>query len=89
MLRAVLQAGFVFLFMTFLAAQAATGFMRDLFSGPVYPRAMRAFDWILATFFTGPLGKAGGAIVLLGLGVGFAALILRRGASRGSSLGQS
>ena len=84
MLRAVLQAGFVFLFMTFLAAQAATGFMRNFFSGPVYPRAMRAFDWIVATFFTGPLGQAGGATVLLGIGAGFAVLILRRGASRGS-----
>ena len=73
-----LKAGFVFLFMTFLAAQAATGFMRDVFAGGAYPRAMRAFDWILATFFTGPLGHAGGAIVLACLGIVFALMVLRR-----------
>lgn len=76
--RASIKAGLVFLFMSLLAAQAATGFMRDLFAGGVYPRAMRAFDWILETFVTGPLGNIGGAVVLLFLGVIFAALIWRR-----------
>ena len=76
--RGAVKAGLVFLFMAFLAAQAATGFMRDLFAGGVYPKAMRAFDWILNTFFTGPLGQAGGAFALLLLGAVFAALVLRR-----------
>ena len=76
------KAGLVFLFMAFLAAQAATGFMRDLFAGGVYPKAMRAFDWILSTFFTGPLGQAGGAFAILLLGAVFAALVLRREAGR-------
>ncbi len=85
MARASLKAAFVFLFMAFLAAQAGTGFMRDVFAGGVYPRAMRAFDWILATFFTGRLGQAGGAAVLLCLGGVFALLILRQGARRGEA----
>lgn len=77
-MRASIKTGLVFLFMSFLAAQAATGFMRNLLAGGVYPRAMRAFDWILETFVTGPLGNIGGAVVLLFLGVIFAALIWRR-----------
>lgn len=78
MTRAAVKAGLVFLFMAFLAAQAATGFMRDMFAGGVYPRAMRAFDWILSTFFTDPFGRAGGALALLLLGAVLAALVLRR-----------
>lgn len=78
MTRAAVKAGLVFLFMAFLAAQAATGFMRDVFAGGVYPRAMRAFDLILSAFFTDPLGRAGGAFALLLLGAVFAALVLRR-----------
>ncbi len=79
MVRPLAKAGFVFLFMAFLAAEAGTGFMRDLFRGGVYPRAMLAFDWILETLFVGPLGSTGGAALLLGLGVIFAGLILRQG----------
>ena len=82
MRRAAAKAGFVFLFMVFLAAQAATGFMRDLFVSGVYPRALQAFDWILSTFFTDPLGRAGGAFALLLLGAVFAALVWRREAGR-------
>jgi hypothetical protein len=70
-------AGFVFVFMTILAAQAGTGFIRDLFNGGVYPRALRAFDWILDKVLVGPLGPTNSAIALLCFGVAFAALILR------------
>jgi hypothetical protein len=78
MFRVGLKAAFVFCFMAFLSAEAATGFMRTLFAGGVYPRAMRAFDWMLKTFFTDPLGQTGGAIALLGLGLLFAILVWRR-----------
>lgn len=80
MIRVYAKSGFVFLFMAFLAGQAATGFMRDLFAGGVYPRAMRAFDWILGAFFVGPFGQVGGAAVLLFLGFVFAGLIMNRSA---------
>ncbi|AKQ41906.2 hypothetical protein CP97_07490 [Aurantiacibacter atlanticus] len=49
----------VFAFMAFLAAQAATGFMRQLFADAVYPRALRAIDVFLVTLFTGPFGERG------------------------------
>jgi hypothetical protein len=75
MARRIFTAGFVFLFMVFLALQAATGFMRDLFAGGVYPRAMRALDTVLETLFTQPLGQAGGAILLFILGLLFAWLV--------------
>jgi hypothetical protein len=76
--RRIFIAGFVFLFMAFLALQAATGFMRDLFVGGVYPRAMRALDWVLETLFIQPLGHGGGAILLLILGLLFAWLVWRQ-----------
>lgn len=78
MFKAGTKALFVFLSMAFLAAQAGTGFMRELFAGDVYPRALRAFDWILQIVFTGPLGRTGGVVALLALGSIFAALIIRR-----------
>lgn len=80
-IRAVIKVVLVFLFMAFLAAQAATGFMHILFAGSGYPRAMRAVDWMLETFVTGPLGNVGGALVLLTLGLGFAALVWRHATS--------
>lgn len=78
MSKTAAKAAFVLLFMAFLSAQAATGFMHHVFAGGVYPRAMRAFDWILETFFTGPMGRTGGAFALLLLGAVFAAVIVRR-----------
>lgn len=57
--RPWLKAVGVFAFMAFLAAQAATGFMRQLFADAVYPRALRAIDVFLVTLFTGPFGKRG------------------------------
>lgn len=69
------SAAFVFLFMAFLAAQAATGFMRTVFAGGVYPRALRAIDAILETCFVGPLGPEEAALTLLALGAAFAARI--------------
>jgi hypothetical protein len=85
MSKSMFKAGFVFLFMAFLAAQAWTGFMHDMFAGAVYPRAMRAFDWIIETFFVGPLGRTGGAVLLLGLGIMLAALTIRRGVKGASA----
>ena len=77
-LKTIVAAVSAFLFMAFLSAQAATRFVRELSAGGVYPRAMVAFDWIIGTLFTGPLGTVGGAVTLLGLGAVFAALIVRR-----------
>lgn len=76
--RAAFKAAFVVLFMAFMALHAATGFMRDLFAGGNYPRAMRAFGWILDTLFVGPLGKVGGTTMLVALGLLFAMLAYRR-----------
>ena len=81
MFRAVAKAAFVFIFFAFLAAQAGTGFMRLLFSGAIYPRAMRAFDAILETVFIGPLGQAGAAVALLTIGLLFSLLVWRREAA--------
>lgn len=52
--------------------------MRTLFADGVYPRAMRAFDAILDAALTEPFGRAGAAIILLGLGSAFGGLILMR-----------
>ena len=76
--RTYVRAAGVFAFMAFLSAQAATGFMRELFAGSVYPRAMRALDVFIETVFTGPFGEVGGALALLFLGALFAGLVLRR-----------
>jgi hypothetical protein len=81
MFRASAKAAFVFLFIAFLAAQAGTGFMRSLFSGAIYPRAMRAFDAILETVFIGPLGQTGGAVALLTIGLLLSILVCRREAA--------
>ena len=81
MFRAGAKAAFVFLFMVFLAAQAGTGFMRSLFSDGAYPRAMRAFDVILETVFIGPLGRPGGVVAVLTLGLLFSVLAWRREAA--------
>jgi hypothetical protein len=78
MARAFIQAGLVFLFMAFLATQAATGFMRELFSGGVYPRAMQALDWVLETLLIGSLGPFGGAFVLLVFGLLMALLVWKK-----------
>jgi hypothetical protein len=76
--RGIVKALFVFLWMGFMAAQAATGFMHQLFEGGFYPRAMRPIAWIVDTLFTGPFGHTGGAIALLVLGLLFAVLIVRQ-----------
>jgi hypothetical protein len=78
MMRAIGAAAFVFSFMVFLAAQAATGFMHGVFAGQVYPRAMRPLDCLIETFFTGPLGHKGGALAILVLGGVLAGLAFRR-----------
>jgi hypothetical protein len=72
-----MKAALVFLCFLFLAVQASTGFMRLIFDGDYYPRAMRPLDWMLQAGFIGPFGKVGGSIILVGLGLVLAAIVLR------------
>ena len=78
MMRPVASVFVVLTFMSFLAAQVATGFMRKLFEGLVYPRAMRGLDAILDAVIVAPFGRTGGAMLLLALGLIFAVAIMRR-----------